>query len=311
MRCLGGTLSGKRNNEKGQQMNITMLLRGGSTVVAMLVCNLSYATSYGNNVTIPDNVAGSGTTFGSLHGQAGEDNETEPNTVAGQVWDLEAFMLKNGSALSIVGGYNFKTGQSYGGMTYYAGDVFIAASTPVYGAAAPSLSGGSGYNTIQNASYKYDYVIVFDRTNPGNAGGSALDEVNGKIGYKVYKLNNESELSAYYRQNDDSNPFRLKIPTSATELTAAAGSVTVALDNSLDSTQGGQFYGYGGNNSHYVLSGIDLGFLTTGYYWFHTTYGCGNDSIMGYGHVPDGGMTLAMLGMGIGTLALVGRRLRK
>ena len=55
-----------------------------------------------------------------------EDNETEthPNTLQGQHWDLEG-MYMDGSALTVVGGYDFRDGFTYSGHNYSSGDIFI------------------------------------------------------------------------------------------------------------------------------------------------------------------------------------------
>ena len=58
-------------------------------------------------------------------GSGGEDNETEPNTLTGQHWDLEAFFL-DGTLLTLVGGFDFENGvtDKYG-RDWAPGDIFV------------------------------------------------------------------------------------------------------------------------------------------------------------------------------------------
>lgn len=91
------------------------------------------------NITVADGQSASGY-IGT--GIGGEDNETEPGTIIGDQWDLEAFGYDSSSAvLSLVGTYNFQNGENYGGHNYSSGAVFIR---------------GTG-----NASWTYAYVLNF------------------------------------------------------------------------------------------------------------------------------------------------------
>ena len=91
------------------------------------------------NITVADGQSASGY-IGT--GIGNEDNETEPGTIIGDQWDLEAFGFDSSSSiLSLVGTYNFKNGENYGGHNYSSGAVFIR---------------GTG-----NASWTYAYVLNF------------------------------------------------------------------------------------------------------------------------------------------------------
>lgn len=78
-----------------------------------IVLAVAAAAAWANNITIFDGMAGNGATRpwrGSAGLNAGnEDNETEPRTYTGDLWDLEAFLLE-GTRLSIVGTYDLKNG---------------------------------------------------------------------------------------------------------------------------------------------------------------------------------------------------------
>ena len=80
------------------------------------------------NITVFDGQAGNGA-VGPWAGNSGsgvgnEDNETEPWTITGDVWDVEGFVM-NGTKLSLVGTYDFKNGQLYGGHVYTSGAIFV------------------------------------------------------------------------------------------------------------------------------------------------------------------------------------------
>lgn len=98
------------------------------------------------NITIADGQNGNGATspwkFTPGLGAGHEDNETEPGTITGDQWDLEAFVYSPGSStLSVIGSYDFKNGQVYSGVNYTAGAIFVK---------------GSG-----DSSWTYAYVLDF------------------------------------------------------------------------------------------------------------------------------------------------------
>lgn len=59
-------------------------------------------------------------------GAAHEDNETEPRTITGDQWDVEAFVYDPSiTTLSLIGTYDFKNGQDYHNVNYSSGAIFV------------------------------------------------------------------------------------------------------------------------------------------------------------------------------------------
>ena len=85
-----------------------MLVAGG----LLLLDNINAA-----DITIYD-----GASVGTGWYSSRENNETEPNTITSQQWDMEAFYL-SGMNLTMQGGYNFTTPAGYDG--WRPGDLFI------------------------------------------------------------------------------------------------------------------------------------------------------------------------------------------
>lgn len=135
-------------------------------IMLMALYSMSMA-SYSLNITINDG-SGVGNDWYSANR---ENNEVEPNTVAGQVWDMERFDL-NGNILTMTGGFNFTNPAGYGG--FRPGDLFFDVD-------------GAGY---------YDYVAVVGFANST---------------YEVYYLGDDADVhNVYYAQNVLSNPWRYK-----------------------------------------------------------------------------------------------------
>ena len=266
------------------------------TAVAGLVLWSMTATAAYTDITIPDTVVGSGNTWWS---RTAENQEVEPGNATGQAWDMEAFLFDAAAKnLQLQGGFNMKNGHD----GFYSGDIFIDVNgDAIWGAAiAGDLSpNNNGYYTVPNSAYKWDYVIAFDRALVNNtvpAGGSALTG-----GYRVYSLSDSAtDVEVWYDQNNKSNPFRYL--RGGVEVTGAGGTVSQSY---FDNSEG----------RHYVLEPIGLSFLGTGQnITFHFSEGCGNDFIMGQTtsqSVPDGGLTLALLGMSLSTLGIASRRMRR
>ena len=69
-------------------------------VGVLLGTGFAIQTAKAGNITINDTLLGAGTYFGGGPlGKGGEDQETEPNTVGAQAWDLEAFSGENRSRM--------------------------------------------------------------------------------------------------------------------------------------------------------------------------------------------------------------------
>lgn len=227
-----------------------------------------------------------------------DDQETEPGTpnnniIASQMWDLEAFVTTGGKNLQIIGGYDILSPTHTTTETGASGDIFIDVTGDAkFGPAA--VGTGSGGGGVSNNLLGYDYAIVFSRNSNGTLSGAKT--------YNVVKLSGSSiDASVYYSQNQESNPWKY-----ASGGQIIQTDIPYTVQSGLTDAQTGFLGG-----THYALD-FSLNFLTDPEFanaTLHYTIMCGNDNLMG--HVPDGGLTLAMLGMGIGGLALVGRRLRK
>lgn len=259
-----------------------------SVLTAAVLGIAAIPAAHASNITIFDGVSGGGFSGGGA-GVGLEDNEVEAGALATQAWDLEAFEL-NGNSLSLWGGYNFVSGVQQGANLWTSGDIFI------------DINGDAqwGAGTLRNTSnsyYKYDYAIVFDRNLDGSLMGtySVLD-----IG-----LTTSVVLSYDWSGNlfDWSNPYRV-------------GSLGTG-DSTLLS---GQQYSYaaGADASALGLLGtghnsltLDVGFLGANLdgALFHFTMECGNDNLIGRASVPDGGAALCMLGLGVGAIGVLRRRM--
>ena len=251
-----------------------------------------HAGTYGYNVTIYDKA---GQTDGSRGVGVGyEDQETEPNMLLNQSWDLEAFEVSMTKQLAVIGGFDFATGKA-DGYTEPIGAVFIK-----MGRFGPPYGNGNvaGYNNevVSNSNFGYGYAITFDFTHNQytvyQAGTAATVKLHGPDG------------QAY---GDVSNPW-----TIADGWNAVNGYAGLAFNYQtglpdFDNLQGG---------SHNVISGISLGFLGDDPIWLHLTYECGNDNLMGFDPDPGGSNvpipgSLLLLGTGLAGLSLTGFRRRK
>jgi len=254
---------------------LSLMLMGGTGLQAANI-----------NITIPDTVFDSSST-NSWWNKAGEDQEVEPGMTTGQKWDLEAF-LKNGANLAMVGGFNFKTGQSGDGHTWYSGDLFIDVNgDALFGVTAPAgPSGGDWFKSVQNAfGYEYAVKMNFDNNT-----------------YAIYKLTADSWLkSAYYRSNDQSNPY---------EYSPACGDPSATGTLVVSDPIYGDYEGLIGDK-HYQVTFNDLfEKIASSEYYFHFTMGCGNDNLMGHVNTPIPGSVL-LLGSGLLGLGMLGWRKRK
>jgi hypothetical protein len=264
------------------------------------------AASLGSSITISDgNSSGSGW-YGNH-----EDNETEANpfTVKGQDWDLEGMYLKNKS-LTLVGGFDFKNGNTYtDGHTYLGGDIFI--DTTGDAKYTQVDNGGSGVGGNVANSFGYDYVIHF-----------SADVTT----YNVFAINSSSIVS---RAVDiaASDPWRYVsggtavqgyqnvaiggyglLDASVANVLTTQGSVSAGLQGGYNSdTVSGTNPTGDVDNNHYYLT-VDTSFLPSGSVaTYHYTMECGNDNLMGRAAVADNATSTLFLLGGAMTL-LVGYR---
>jgi hypothetical protein len=247
------------------------------------------------NITINDGLSPAvGPATGKGLNRGGEDQEVEPGNTWNQAWELEGFFYNPATrTLSMVGGFNFKTGFSDGGDTYLSGHIFIDVDgVPRYGSNATDNGiYAGGYQKIKN-TYGYDYALIMNF---------------GKKTYDVYKITADSFLKGVdLSRNDQANPFQLakKNGQYTGEL---VGTGTLLFTKNLSDAQTGFS---GGSHYQVDLEGLSQSINLSDAY-FHFTMGCGNDSLMGhYQVVPIPGSWL-LLGSGLVGLWGFRRRFRR
>jgi len=221
-----------------------------------------------------------------------EDEETD-SSVTGQQWDLEAFFW-DGSSLTLVGGFDFINGVAVGPRVYKAGDIFLddtgdgeipghaVTVDPVTGNPVPA--GGITYEL-----FGWDYALDVDWAN-GTFDVVKLNYTGGTDGSRVQVVKFGShQLANPYRYHDQGTVL-------FDDLAFTSGWVATWPGLSDGGTGLGHYY------ATFDLSSLGITLRRT-----HSTLECGNDDI--YGQVPDGGVTVALLGLAILGLGALARKL--
>lgn len=280
---------------------------GRLSIVAILaMCGVSaWATSYGDDVTLWDNVNGTTAWTGgntnpdprtdAFGNPTREDNEVEPGALGAQLWDLEGMYFDSGAnILTLAGGYDFQNGATHNGTIFAGGDIFLAVN-PTFG------SGPGQIESPNNNGSDYDYVIAL--------GYDANDIADGT--YQVYDISGLTVGAGLLGVTTitGSNPWRYS--SGGTAVAGASGNVsfnTYADDAAFHAALGagvGEYEPIGG--IHHVMSGFDLSWLVgSGSIYAHYTMECGNDLLTGYiPVVPLPGA--ALMGL-LGGIAVIAKR---
>lgn len=282
-RCMGHHHGDYEANRKGREMKKSLGMRVGWMGGVVLATSMAYAVDITVNDPHDDKKISNGSRVSYNATPLHENGTVEFNAVSTHEWDLQSFDLTGGK-LGMTAGFNFTTAPS-GYPADVMGDVFIFATTPYE---VNRTSDGIRPDPLKPGTLQAPlYAVKFERN---SAGGYKV--VSGQIAYQiianptVLTTGSNPSLDLYYG------------------LPWEAGGAFGTPSGYADYTSSGS-----GSTFENTVSGIDVGsYLTSGDY-LHITMKCGNDVM--WGHVPDGGMTLAMLGMGVGGLALVNRRLRR
>jgi len=271
--------------------------------------------------------------------------EVEPGMIATPRWDLAAFVADTtAKTLGVLSGYDIMNGTTAadGGVTTF-GDIFVATNPPVpvtypEGTVYPQfIKNGQAINSGQGM--KWDFAIKLNWTS--NIAGT----------YTVYQLDDNSILengeyannSAAY--NAASMPWKLATAAGnghgnnytgisggnyGTSVFSSSFTYTDSLTGSAAATKLGYsesllnstFTQTNTSNYKYFLNLQNMDWIQ-GYQansfpdYFHTTMWCGNDDLWGQTsagfqvNVPDGGQTVAMLGLGLAALSAASFRRRR
>lgn len=220
-----------------------------------------------------------------------ENGRVEWNAFADQTWDLESFTL-SGSKLNMTGGFNYLTGMGLIGRGYYKapmGDIFVYIGKEPY--SIPD--GPEDHNGPWTGANNWDYVIAFERDTsigPNYLNIKETSPGSGKVNYGIFN-------SGPYETTSGSLVLNTGLPWRWTGL----GTFGLQADYASFSDSEG---------AHYSLYNIDLSSLIAAAngqpIYLHATMQCGNDVM--WGRVPDGGLTLILMGLGLMGLGVAAYR---
>jgi len=221
-----------------------------------------------------------------------ENGRVEWNAVANQTWDLESFTL-SGTQLGMTGGFNYLTGMGQIGSGFYKapmGDIFVYIGKVPY-----TIPGGPEDNDGPwTGSGNWDYVIAFERDTvigPNYLNIKETSPGSGKVNYGIFN-------SGSFATTGGGAPLNTGLPW----LWTGSGTRSLQADYTSFSDSEGM---------HYSLYNIDLSSILAAAngqpIYLHTTMQCGNDVM--WGKVSDGGLTVALLGLGMAGLGLLARRM--
>ncbi len=219
-----------------------------------------------------------------------ENNRVEWNALAGQTWDLEQFDV-SGSKLAMTGGFNYLTGKGAGvSFVVPMGDIFVYIGQVPY--SIPD--GPEDHNGPWVGAGAWDYVIAFERQ-AGTLLESNIKETSSGSGKVNYAIVNSGTIAL----TQGTGTLNTGLPWRYND--------TVTYNKMADYSTSTDAEG-----KHYSLSNIDLSPILAAAagqpVYLHATFRCGNDVMWGQVPVPDGGLTVTLLGMGLVGLGFVARR---
>lgn len=225
---------------------------------------------------------------------------------------------------------------------FYPGDIFI----DVNGAPNPNIGSVGEFEKIANSLLNFDYVIAFDAFERGTGASNAQGAI-GTGNFSILKLGSNS-LFVTGKYIDQSSPFRylgestgtttfVKYSTTAWQTnyasmvigtgtatfsgpkTNAEATTFINSDNPVDLVNYAprSLLGDTNNSSHYYLT-MDIASLLEEFekgdtFGGHLTMGCGNDEMAAWlppssQTIPDGGLTVGLLGLALLALRAAGRK---
>jgi len=252
--------------------------------LAALVSSVAFAT----NITIADPFANSPTFNNAYTGLTPdvEAGHVESGSTYNNDWDLAKFE-QTGSSLIMSGGFNFKTGgPAHAQAPFPIGDIFVYSAYPFVSA------GDANKNS-------WSHVIHFERDTalPGQIYPVQSNPVINGSTIK-YQILTAPQASLIYTQGP--LPLISNIPW-------MVGDTNSTWYNGTYSTGTG-VSGLFTNSITVDLSPLWALLPADSDYYLHVTMRCGNDVMFGHGRVPDGGITLVLLSLGLSGLALAVRR---